>query len=294
MVAVSRGCSSFGARASRGGFSCCREWAPLGHVGSVVVAHGMSCPEARGLFLGQGMNPCLCIGRWILDVCPLRTLTCLCLFQGPEEVLCFHKMYKLSNCPCNHLRVFPGGSVVKILPTSAGDSGDAGSISGWGRFPGGGSGNPFQYSSLGNPTDRGAPRATVYKVTKSRTRQPACNHRRPLSYSTMTSLLTVRLVLSGLLLALDIGSDLPKGLVRMRLHACVLKSLSLAAHQTLLSMEFSRQEYRHGLPFPPPGGLPDRKIKPSSPVSSALQADSLPSEPLGKPRRHLSWVYLVM
>ena len=48
---------------------------------------------------------------------------------------------------------FPGGSVVKNLPANAGD---AGSIPGFGRSPGGGNGNPLQYSCLGNPTDRGA------------------------------------------------------------------------------------------------------------------------------------------
>ena len=44
---------------------------------------------------------------------------------------------------------------------------------------------------------------------------------------------------------------------------------------------FSRQEDWSGLPFPPPGDLPNRGIKPRSP---ALQADSLPSEPPGKPQ----------
>ena len=47
-----------------------------------------------------------------------------------------------------------------------------------------------------------------------------------------------------------------------------------------LSMGFSRQEYWSGLPFPSPGDIPDPGIKPGSP---ALQADSLPSEPPGKP-----------
>ena len=51
---------------------------------------------------------------------------------------------------------FPGGSVVKNLPANAGDSGDAGSNPGLGRSPGGGNGNPLQYSCLGNPMDRGA------------------------------------------------------------------------------------------------------------------------------------------
>ena len=44
-------------------------------------------------------------------------------------------------------------------------------------------------------------------------------------------------------------------------------------------MEFSRQEYWNGLPFPSPGDLPDPGIKPQSPAS---QADALPSEPPGK------------
>ena len=43
-----------------------------------------------------------------------------------------------------------------------------------------------------------------------------------------------------------------------------------------LSMEFSRQEYWSGLPFPSPEDLPDPGIEPRSPI---LQADSLPSEP---------------
>ena len=45
-------------------------------------------------------------------------------------------------------------------------------------------------------------------------------------------------------------------------------------------MEFSRQEYWNGLPFSSPGDLPDPGIEPGSPE---LRADSLPSEPPGKP-----------
>ena len=62
-----------------------------------------------------------------------------------------------------------GGSVVKNLLTNAGDSGDTGSIPGPGRSPGGGNGNPFQYSCLGNPMDRGAWQTTVYRAAKSQT-----------------------------------------------------------------------------------------------------------------------------
>ena len=50
------------------------------------------------------------------------------------------------------------------------------------------------------------------------------------------------------------------------------------ACQAPLSMRFSRQEYRSGLPFPSPGDLPDPGIEPGSPI---LQVDSLPSETLG-------------
>ena len=50
--------------------------------------------------------------------------------------------------------------------------------------------------------------------------------------------------------------------------------------QTPLSMGFPRQEYWSGLPFPSPGDLPNPGIKPWSP---AWEADSLPSEPAGKP-----------
>ena len=51
------------------------------------------------------------------------------------------------------------------------------------------------------------------------------------------------------------------------------------AHQAPLSKEFFRQEYCSGSLWPPPGDLPEPGIQPVSPVSPALQADSLPDEP---------------
>ena len=57
--------------------------------------------------------------------------------------------------------------------------------------------------------------------------------------------------------------------------------VSDCTHQAPLSMEFSRQEYWSGLPCPLPGDLPNPGIKPRSPI---LQANSLPSEPPGKPK----------
>ena len=62
-----------------------------------------------------------------------------------------------------------GGAVIKNLPASAGDTSHEGSIPGLGRSPGGGNGNPFQYSFLENSMDRGTWRATVHGVAKSRT-----------------------------------------------------------------------------------------------------------------------------
>ena len=53
--------------------------------------------------------------------------------------------------------------MIKNLSASAGD---VGSIPGSGRSPGGGHGNPLQYSCLENPMDRGAWQATVHEVTK--------------------------------------------------------------------------------------------------------------------------------
>ena len=53
---------------------------------------------------------------------------------------------------------------------SSRSAGDMGLTPGLGRSPGGGHGNPLQYSCLENPMDRGARRATVYRVAKCRTR----------------------------------------------------------------------------------------------------------------------------
>ena len=60
--------------------------------------------------------------------------------------------------------------LVKNLPANAGDIRDAGSIPGSGRSPGGGHGNPLQYSSLENSIDREAWHAVVHWAAKSQTR----------------------------------------------------------------------------------------------------------------------------
>ena len=63
------------------------------------------------------------------------------------------------------------------------------------------------------------------------------------------------------------------------------------AHQAPPSMGFSGQEYWSGLPFPSPGDLPDPGTEPRSPT---LQADTLTSEPPGKPYMHKSKTKTIM
>ena len=60
--------------------------------------------------------------------------------------------------------------MVRNMLSNTRDIRDMGLISGSGRYPGGGNGNPLQYFHLGNPMDRGAWRTTVLGVAKSQTR----------------------------------------------------------------------------------------------------------------------------
>ena len=65
---------------------------------------------------------------------------------------------------------FPRGSVVKNLPARARNVRDPGSVPESGRSPGGGNGNPLQYSCLKNPMDKGACQAAIHGAAKSQTR----------------------------------------------------------------------------------------------------------------------------
>ena len=73
-------------------------------------------------------------------------------------------------CHLNATLGFLGGSLGKESTCNAGDTEDTSLIPGLGRSPRGGHGNPLQYSCLEGSTDRGDWRATVQRVTKSRTR----------------------------------------------------------------------------------------------------------------------------
>ena len=74
------------------------------------------------------------------------------------------------------------GSVVKNPSANVGDSGDMGSIPGSGRSPGGGNGNPLQFSCLENPMARGPWWAAAQGVTKSQTQLNV--HTLTLTYTT--------------------------------------------------------------------------------------------------------------
>ena len=66
-------------------------------------------------------------------------------------------------------------------------------------------------------------------------------------------------------------------------HVQLFTTPRTVAHQAPLSMGFSRQEYWSGLPWPPPGNLPNRGIKPASLVSPALAGGFLTAVSPGKP-----------
>ena len=130
--------------------------------------------------------------------------------------------------------------------------GDPGLIPGLGRYPGEGNGNPLQCSCLENPRDRGAWWAAIYGVAQSRTRLKRL--------SSSSSNIPCHSIVSDLFV-----------------------TPWTIAHQAPLSMEFCRQEYWSGLSFPPPGDLPNPRIKPTSPASPALAGGFFTTEPPGKP-----------
>ena len=74
--------------------------------------------------------------------------------------------------------------------------------------------------------------------------------------------------------------------VKVKLLSCVrlFATLWTVAHQAPPPMGFSKEEYWSGLPFPSPWDLPNPGIKPRSPT---LQADTLTSEPPGKPINYM-------
>ena len=74
----------------------------------------------------------------------------------------------MSSFECHNLG-FPKWLSWERITCNAGDTGDAGSLYGWGRSSGGGHGNPLQYSGQENPMDKEACGATVHSVAESDT-----------------------------------------------------------------------------------------------------------------------------
>ena len=104
------------------------------------------------------LAPCVFLGLSVTSVfCSNSTIPLWVLIPDALDSV----VYTLQ---CLVSRGFPGGSVVKNLPANAGD---LGLIPRSERSPGGGNGNPLQYSCLESPMDRGAWQATVHGLTKS-------------------------------------------------------------------------------------------------------------------------------
>ena len=90
---------------------------------------------------------------------------------------------------------FPGGSEIRDPPAS---TGDMGSVSGLGRFPGEGNGNTLQYSCLRNPMDRGAWPATTCGVAKESSTVSQLNNNYCKAVSTVSILFTGLFLVSNL------------------------------------------------------------------------------------------------
>ena len=138
---------------------------------------------------------------------------------------------------------FPGGSDGKA---SAYNAGDPGSFPGLGRSPGEGNGNPLQYFCLENPMDGRACR--LHSMGSQ-------------NWTQLSDFISLQW-LYILLLLCDLKVKV-KSLSRVRLFVTPWT----VAHQAPPSMEFSRQEYWSGVPFPSPGDLPDPGIEPGSAAS---------------------------
>ena len=144
----------------------------------------------QGIFPTQGLNPVLLHCRqilyrlshwgnsllllkltlitWLKECLPCFSIIKLLLFLFCSLFL--RSKLLLFKLWCTSMRAFQVALVAKNPPANAGDIRDADSIPGSGKSPGGGHGNPLQYSCLENPMDRGTWQATVHRVTKNQTR----------------------------------------------------------------------------------------------------------------------------
>ena len=140
-------------------------------------------------------------------------------------------------------------------------------IPGMGRSPGGGHGNPFQYSCLKNPMDTGTWQATIHRVAQS--------------WNDWCDLACLHIWCTILYVV------------------CILSYFSFFRFfenpQTPLSMGLSGQEYWSGLPFPPSKVLPNPRMEPSSPLATELADEFFATESPGKhPQYYMLQVYNIV
>ena len=99
----------------------------------------------------------------------LTILTIFCQSFSQHSILT-RQIYLLPQRDISQcLETFLASQVNLVVKNPPANAGEAGLIPGSERSPGGGNGNPLQYSCLKNPTDRGAWRATVHRIAKSQT-----------------------------------------------------------------------------------------------------------------------------
>ena len=125
---------------------------------TLVVPHSVSPPPLHLPTSRHASFPCV---MHILRSSHLEVLSC-----KPLDISYYLRMLHLCSCFLFPPKASQVVLMVRNLPANARDTG---SISGDGRCPGGGHGNPLQYSCLENPMDKAAWQATVHRVSKSRT-----------------------------------------------------------------------------------------------------------------------------
>ena len=179
-----------------------------------------------------------------------------------ESTLTCHNLSKWYNVFAHNFKDFKYPNVVPdglAGKDFACNTGDAGSILGWGRSPEGGHDHPLQYSCLENPMDRGAWWVTVHGAAKSWTwlkRHPTQMLSMNLKLSTFTLLLLNRFshvqlfVMILFMLCFWFFGHKACGILAPR--PGIEPGTQIAAHKAPPSLGFSRQEHRSGLPFPSP------------------------------------------
>ena len=213
-----------------------------------------------------------------IEVSLKQIIRSYCIFNCPSNKSDNRESVKDITFNANHHLPWPSQvvPVVKNPPANAGDIRDKGLIPGLGRFPGGGHGNPLQYSCLENPIVRGAWCVTVRSVAQSRTRLKWLSTHTLIIYQACVSshyrrfsspFYSWRTTCSGERYSLRPWNwALCACMLSLFSHVWLFVTLWTVTLQAPLSVRFSRQEYWSGLPCPSLGGLPHPGMEPTSPA----------------------------